>query len=350
MITLERGNLLTAPVEALVNTVNTVGVMGKGIALQFKKAFPEMFKDYSAAAKRGEVQLGQMHVWPTQLLDGPRYVINFPTKGHWRAKSRISDIDSGLIDLVEVIKELGIHSVAVPPLGCGNGGLDWAEVEPRIRAAFKVLPDVDVRLYAPAGAPRAEEMPVSAATPRMTAGRAALVGIVARYTRQAFDAPSLVETQKLMYFLQTLGEPLRLDFKANRYGPYADNLRHVLSHIEGHYLTGYGDGSSPVLEAEPLALVPGALPIAERELGTHPETWGRMDQVLRLAEGFESAYGMELLSTVHWIATREAAGETDEAVAAKVSEWSSRKAGMFTDAHIGVALSTLREHGLLNAA
>lgn len=350
MISEAKGNLLTAPVEALVNTVNTEGVMGKGIALQFKNAFPEMFKAYAVAAKRGEVQLGRMHVWPTQALDGPHYIINFPTKGHWRAKSRITDIDSGLVDLVKVVRERGIASIAVPPLGCGNGGLDWAEVEPRIRAAFDALPDVDVRIYPPAGAPKATDMPVNTAKPKMTPGRAALVGIIARYTRQALAAPSLIEAQKLMYFLQTVGEPLRLDFKANRYGPYADNLRHVLAQIEGHYLVGYGDGTAKILDAVPLEPVASALPVAEHELDAHPETRSRMEQVLGLAEGFETAYGMELLATVHWVAMHEAAGQPDVFVAAKVAEWSPRKARMFTSEHVGTALATLREHGLLAAA
>lgn len=350
MITEAKGNLLTAPVEALVNTVNTEGVMGKGIALQFKNAFPEMFKAYTAAAKRGEVKLGHMHVWPTQALDGPQYIINFPTKAHWRAKSRIGDIDSGLVDLTRVVRELGITSIAVPPLGCGNGGLDWADVAPRIRDAFDALPEVDVQVYSPTGAPAARDMPVNTANPKMSPGRAALIGIVARYTRQALDAPSLIEAHKLMYFLQTLGEPLRLDFKANRYGPYADNLRHVLAQIEGHYLIGYGDGSAKVLDAVSLEPVASALSAVENELEAHPETRSRMEQVLVLAEGFETAYGMELLATVHWVAMHEAAGQPDATVAAKVAEWSPRKARMFTPDHVDTALATLREHGLLAAA
>lgn len=350
MITEAKGDLLKAPVEALVNTVNTEGVMGKGIALQFKKTFPAMFKDYAGAAKRGGVKLGHMHVWPTQALDGPKYVINFPTKGHWRAKSRITDIDSGLHDLVRVVRELGITSIAVPPLGCGNGGLNWADVEPRIRAAFDTLPEVDVRVFAPAGAPAPADMPVNSPKPKMTPGRAALVGMIDRYTRQALSEPSLIETQKLMYFLQLAGEPLNLRFAANRYGPYADNLRHVLTQIEGHYLLGYGDGSAKVSDAVPLTPVSRTVAEVEQLLDEHPETKARMEQVLDLAEGYESAYGMELLATVHWIAARAPEGTTDEAVASKVAEWSPRKARMFTPKHVDSALNALRSHGLLAAA
>lgn len=350
MITEAAGNLLTARVEALVNTVNTEGVMGKGIALQFKKAFPAMFRDYAASAKRGSVQLGQMHVWPTQALDGPKYIINFPTKARWRSRSRIEDIESGLTDLVKVLQDLGIASVAVPPLGCGNGGLDWAEVEPLIRASLAALPHVDVRLYPPAGAPSPAEMVVSPAAPKMTPGRAALVGMVTRYSDQAFSTPSLIETQKLMYFLQAVGEPLKLTFGAHRYGPYADNLRHVLAQIEGHFITGFGDGSAKVADAAPLSPISEALPLAEHELDSHPETRERMERVLALAAGFETAYGMELLATVHWVATYEAAGQSDQAVAARVAQWSPRKAIMFTTEHVEAALGRLREHHLLNAA
>ncbi|GAA1447080.1 macro domain-containing protein [Nocardiopsis tropica] len=347
MLSEAKGNLLKAPVEALVNTVNTQGVMGKGIALQFKNAFPMMFKDYAAAAKRGEIKLGQMYVWPTQTLDGPSYVINFPTKGHWRTRSRIADIDSGLQDLVRVVRELGIRSIALPPLGCGNGGLDWADVEPRIRAAFEALPDVDVRVFPPAGAPAATDMLVNSPKPKMTPGRAALVGIIDRYIRQAMSEPSLIETQKLMYFLQLAGEPLNLRFTANRYGPYADSLRHVLSQIEGHYLTGFGDGSAKVLAAMPLVPIAGAASEADELLDRHPDTKARMDQVLDLAAGYESAYGMELLATVHWIAVSAPEGTTDEEVASKVAEWSPRKARMFTKNHVDSALGALRSHGML---
>ena len=350
MITESHGNLLKAPVEALVNTVNTEGVMGKGIALQFKKAFPAMFRVYETAAQRGEIALGRMQVWPTQALTGPRYVINFPTKAHWRSKSRLSDIESGLADLVRVVRELGIESIAVPPLGCGNGGLRWSDVEPRIRAAFDTVPDIDVRLYPPVGTPPAAEMPVSTETPRITPGRAALVGIIDRYMRQALGAPTLIETQKLMYFLQVAGEDLRLNFAPNRYGPYADNLRQVLAQIEGHLLVGYGDGSSKVLDAAPLEPVEGAANAAASYLADHPATLARMERVLELADGYESAYGMELLATVHWSATHAEDAATDDDVAQQVARWSPRKARMFTPEHVRIALGDLRSRGWIAAA
>ena len=342
------GNLLQARAEALVNTVNTVGVMGKGIALQFKKAYPAMFNEYKRAAKEGELQLGRVQVWSTGQLTGPRYIINFPTKGHWRASSRLRDVESGLDDLVRVVRELGIKSIAIPPLGCGNGGLVWRDVEPKIRAAFDSQPHVEVLLFAPSGAPAAEDIRVATPVPQMTTGRAALVQVLRRYTEQALMAPSLIESQKLIYFLQASGEPLRLNFAANRYGPYADNLRHVLHTVEDHYLSGFGDGSASVQQAEPLTVIPGAAESAACVLAEHPATQQRIDRVLELAEGFESAYGLELLATVHWLATEATASQvTDAELTERVWQWSPRKARMFTEAHVRAALEALRTHGWL---
>jgi O-acetyl-ADP-ribose deacetylase (regulator of RNase III) len=153
MIELTQGDLLKQDAEALVNAVNCVGVMGRGIALQFRKAFQENFKVYEDACKRGEVRPGSMLVFHTHRLKNPSYVINFPTKRHWRDKSRITDIESGLEALVAEVKRLGIGTIAIPPLGCGLGGLEWPDVGPLIEKAFSSLPEVHVWLYEPEGMP-----------------------------------------------------------------------------------------------------------------------------------------------------------------------------------------------------
>lgn len=148
MIEVCQGNLIRADADALVNTVNTVGVMGKGIALQFKRAYPKMFNDYKIATRRDEIRLGSMHVWETGQIR-PRYIINFPTKSHWRAASKLRDIEAGLVDLIRIVSDLSITSIAVPALGCGNGGLRWSDVEPLIRSASAALPHVRFVLYPP---------------------------------------------------------------------------------------------------------------------------------------------------------------------------------------------------------
>lgn len=349
MIREAHGNLLEADADALVNTVNTMGVMGKGIALQFKRAYPAMFKAYERAAKDRQITLGKMDVHETGRLSGPRYIINFPTKQHWRARSRLDDIRSGLIDLIRVVDKLGIKSIAVPPLGCGNGGLDWCDVEPLIASAFDQLPDVDVLVFPPEGAPAAAAMATATKRPKMTIGKAALIEIVARYRERAFEV-SLIEVQKLMYFLQAAGEDLNLRYAKDRYGPYADNLRHVLHNVEGHFLVGYGDASKTVHAAEPIAVLAGATEEARAMLNAQPATAERIDKVLRLVEGFESAYALELLATVHWVADKEdpRAAEDAEAVARLVGEWSRRKKRMFRPEHVVTAWRRLREEGWLS--
>lgn len=350
MIREAHGNLLAADADALVNTVNTVGVMGKGIALQFKRAYPAMFKAYERAAKKGEVRLGRMDVHPTGKLSGPRFIINFPTKNHWRARSRLEDIRLGLVDLVRVVDALGIKSIALPPLGCGNGGLDWRVVEPLIVAAFEQLPDVEAFVYPPEGAPPAGSMATGTKRPKMTIGKAALVDIVARYSDRALEV-SLIEVQKLMYFLQAAGEGLNLRYTKDLYGPYADNLRHVLHNVEGHFLIGYGDASQTVHAAEPISVLEGASEEARALLASHPATADRIERVLKLVDGFESAYALELLATVHWVATNEdpAAAEDAAAAARLVGAWSSRKRRMFGHDHVTAAWHRLRDEGWLSS-
>ena len=338
------GDLLNADVDALVNTVNTVGVMGKGIALQFKRRYPGNFRAYERACKAGEVQLGSMFVFDAGQLVRPRWIINFPTKGHWRSNSKLTDVASGLDDLVRVIGELGIRSIAIPPLGCGNGGLDWAIVEPLIRDRLSHV-DAEVVMFAPAGTPTAQAMVSRNSRPNMTRGKAALVRLVDRYAPPSFG-PGLVEVQKLMYFLQESGEALKLKYAKAQYGPYADNLRHSLTAVEGHYLQGYGDGSQRVLESESIMVLPGAVEAADAVLKETPETSARIDRVLRLVEGFESAYGMELLATVHWAATAEQCVDRT-CVVDTVHGWSPRKESLFTVDHIAVALDRLVGAGWL---
>ncbi|MGH3157752.1 MAG: type II toxin-antitoxin system antitoxin DNA ADP-ribosyl glycohydrolase DarG [Streptosporangiaceae bacterium] len=353
------GNLLDADVDAVVNTVNTVGVMGKGIALQFKQAYPDNFKAYEMACRNGEVQLGRMFVSQTGQLGQPRFIINFPTKGHWRAKSRLSDIQSGLTDLRHVIVERNIKSIAVPPLGCGNGGLKWDDVWPLITDALGDLPEVQVHVYPPEGAPPPASMRIGTERPRMTLGRAALLMVLAHYVRlsrveqvSASDGASLLEIQKLMYFLQEAGQPLRLGYAKARYGPYAENLNQVLQVMEGHYLRGYGDRTQDVKKLTPITLLPGAEDEGTQWLGDHPDqTTDRIAAVLRLVEGFASPYGLELLATVHWVLSREAdcPSVDPESVTQLVRDWNERKGRLFTQVHIHRAAERLREQGWLTA-
>lgn len=344
MIQLTTGNLLEASAEALVNTVNTAGVMGKGIALQFKQAFPEMFRAYERACKADEVKLGKMQVFDLGgLVGGPRWIINFPTKAHWRGASRLSDVEAGLKDLVSTIQRLHIHSIAVPPLGCGNGGLNWDDVRPRIEEAFALLPNVHVLLFTPGHAPEASTMPNRTERPKMTMGQATLIVLIDRYLKGLLDpVVSLLEIHKLMYFLQEAGQPLRLQYEANDFGPYAKNLRQVLIRMEKHYTQGYGDGKDSPTKA--IELLPGAVAEAEALASEDRETLSRMDRVATLIEGFEDPYGLELLSSVHWVMRQnpEARDKSDAAVNA-VRGWSARKRRVLKPEHIAKAWQRLKQ-------
>jgi O-acetyl-ADP-ribose deacetylase (regulator of RNase III) len=313
MIEYRRGDILKEDAEALVNSVNCVGVMGRGIALQFKVAFPENFKAYAAACKNKEMQPGRMLVFETAQLTNPRYIINFPTKRHWRGKSRMEDIDAGLKALVDTIQQYNIHSIAIPPLGSGLGGLDWSDVKPNIKSRLQPLTDVRVFLYEPHGAPTTERMVHNREVPTMTAGRAALVELMSRYLAGLLDPfVTLLEVHKLMYLLQEAGEPLHLRYQKGLYGPYAENLRHVLHAIEGHLVSGYDDGGDA--PDKQLKLVPGAIEEATAFLQQHPDTRTRFDKVAKLVDGFESPFGLELLSTVHWIMKNESVNSISEVV------------------------------------
>ncbi len=344
MIEFRTGDILRADAEALVNTVNCVGIMGRGIALQFKNDFPENFKAYQAACEREEVQPGKMFVFEMRTLTNPKFIINFPTKRHWRGKSRMEDIDSGLKALVEEVRNRGIRSIAIPPLGSGLGGLNWAEVRPRIEAALRGVNDLHVIVFEPNSAPVATK---SREVPNMSPGRAALVALIHRYLGGLMDPfVTLLEIHKLMYFMQEAGEPLRLKYAKAPYGPYAENLRHVLNAVEGHLVSGYADGGdAPDKQIE---LVPGAVQDAEAFLNDKRETVGRFERVGELVEGFETPFGLELLATVHWVATRESAKDAVD-VAAKVYAWSERKK-RFSSRQIGIAFETLRAKGWLAAA
>lgn len=346
MIESKTGDILAEGAEALVNTVNCVGFMGRGIALQFKKAWPENFKAYALACQHKEVQPGRMFVWETGQLTNPRLIINFPTKRHWRGKSRMQDIESGLEALVEEVRSRGIRSIAVPPLGAGLGGLDWGEVRRRIVEALGGLDDVRVIVFEPVGTPTRGIGGRSAKVPRMTPGRASLVGLMDRYLRGLLDPfVSLLEVHKLMYFMQEAGEPLKLRLSKGPYGPYAENLRHVLAEIEGHYVTGYGAGGDA--PDKPLELVPGALERARTLLAERAETRDRFDRVAHLVEGFESPFGLELLATVHWVMTRERA-TSDEDVVAHTYAWADRKR-QFSEEQIRLARRVVEERGFRTA-
>ncbi len=340
MIKITRGNILLADAEALVNTVNCVGFMGKGIALQFKKAYPANFTHYQRSCKAGEVKLGEMFIVNTGTLVNPKYIVNFPTKGHWREKSRIYDIKQGLSSLRQEIISRKIQSIAIPPLGCGLGGLDWSAVKELIIQALQDLDTVTVLLFEPIGAPDAKTMPIGTPKPKLTIPRAMLIKIMSVYTVQKYRL-TLLEIQKLAYFLQEAGEPLRLRYEAGVYGPYAPNLNKVLEVLEGHFTRGYGDNQKPDVDIE---LLPDASNCANDFLTAAQESKRRLDRVEELISGFETPYGMELLASTHWVGKHHIPkAENAEQAIEYVQKWSPRKGGLFRADHITLAWNELAQ-------
>ncbi len=339
MVEFKQGNLLEENMEALVNTVNCVGVMGKGIALQFKQAFPENFKQYKKACDAKQVQPGQMFTTSTDKLF-PRYIINFPTKRHWKGKSKIEDIESGLKALIKEVKQLKIQSIAIPPLGCGNGGLNWEVVKPMIVGACAEFPDVRVVIFEPVGAPIADQIKVATKKPPMTLARALFIHLLELYAIPGYRLTKL-EIQKLAYFLQEAEQPLKLRYQKHYYGPYADNLNHVLQALDGHFIRGYGDRS----QESQMYVLPEGRNAAHNYLEKHPEANERLERVSNLISGFETPYGMEMLATIHWVVTKEnpQAAEDSEKAIVLVQEWNERKRKLFKPSHLKKAWERLKQ-------
>jgi O-acetyl-ADP-ribose deacetylase (regulator of RNase III) len=330
MITETHGNLLRDDAQALVNTVNTVGVMGKGIALQFKRAFPAVFDIYAAACKAGEVRPGMVQAVP--LPEG-RWVLNFPTKRHWREPSRMDDIRTGLDDLVRVVAELKIASIAVPPLGCGNGGLPWPEVRALIFDKLAGV-DADVRLYG-LGTPPAEDMPTATSAPELNRQRARFLAAVRRYIASAWAAgitevpkASLLEFHKIAYLLQSAGINLGLQFEAGHYGPYSLGLDRAMAAMEGHQVIGFGDGTGGA--RADIGLRPEAAAEVEEAVDGDQEferAWAQLSQAF---VGYEYPEGMELLASVHFLASRGGGLPRNPVdVARDLASWSVRKRRLF---------------------
>lgn len=352
MIEYHTGNLLEAPVEALVNTVNEIGVMGKGVALQFKEAFPQSAREYEDAAKHGEVRVGRVLVTATHGLSGPQWVIHFPTKRHWRNPSKIEWVRDGLADLRAVIQERGIRSVALPPLGCGNGGLNWTDVRPLIEDALGKLPGVEVLVFEPS--PRYAVAPKTHGRENLTPARALIAEMIRRYSVLGMGCTNL-EVQKIAWFLQracsAVGakDPLGLRFSANRYGPYSDRLRHLLDAIDGSYV----HCEHRLSEASPFDLIhfrDDRRAVVSEYLERHAAQYSLvLDATTRFIDGFESPLGMELLATVDWLVSHEGCQPTIAEIRRALAAWpgdraaGQRKLGLFDDGMLQVALDRVNE-------
>jgi O-acetyl-ADP-ribose deacetylase (regulator of RNase III) len=352
MIEFTKGNLLEAEAEALVNTVNTVGVMGKGVALMFKEAFPENFHAYESACKRNEVRTGRMFVTHSQRLGGrAQWIINFPTKEKWFQPSRYDWIEDGLKDLKRVIAENAIHSVALPPLGAGNGRLKWDRVKPMIEEALGDLQGVRVIVYEPTE--KYQNVAKPTGVEKLTPPRALIAELVRRYSILGFEC-SLLEIQKLAYFIEryievmSLPNTLALEFRADRFGPYAHRLMHLLNALDGSYL----HCERRIGDAGPFDTIWFADEKKDRValyLSTEAKIYqAALQATTELIDGFESPLGMELLGTVDWLLHRERLPPHVEDIKSGLAAWkgsdkaaAKRKQRLFDERLIGLALERL---------
>ncbi|MPS74706.1 MAG: Appr-1-p processing protein [Chryseobacterium sp.] len=321
------GNLLESDAEALVNTVNTVGVMGKGIALQFKNAFPNNFKKYSEACKNKELNIGQLLVTEENVLSGKKIIINFPTKTNWRLPSEYKYIETGLEELVKIIEEKNIKSIAIPPLGAGNGGLDWNKVK-IILEKYLSQTKAEIFIYEPSTA--VKEV-LKKERVKLTPARAMLLSVLFDLAKNG-EFVSEFASEKIAYFLQKFGakDAFKLEYKQNFYGPYSGKVKHVLHYLNGSYIMGYSSKDKKPFE----------------ELGIVMESEKEVDEFLSKAEnneykaiaektktflsGFYSAFGLELLSTIDFIMKeKNITGEKE--IINYLENWSNRKKTMFTN-------------------
>lgn len=351
MIHFTSGNLLDAKTEAIINTVNTVGVMGKGIALMFKERYPENFKAYAAACKSGEVHPGKMFVTPGVELDGPRWIINFPTKKHWRYPTKIEWVEEGLEDLKRFLVENDVKSVAVPPLGCGNGGLDWNVVRSMIEAALTDLNGVEVYIYEPTK--KYQNVAKKQGVEKLTVPRALIAEMIRRYELLGFDC-SLLEIQKIAWFLERminhlgLENQLDLRFEANRYGPYANRLDHLLNRLDGSYLKCDKRLSDATAE-DTIRFNDNKRDHVKAFLETNDaKTYLPVIEATdKLIDGFQSPVGMEALATVDWLVSKMGIKSTLEAIKQGIHNWpaerkhAARKEKLFSDKLLSLALERL---------
>lgn len=350
MMKFTQGNLLESHAEALVNTVNTVGVMGKGLALMFKDNFPSNFKAYAAACQAGDVRTGKMFVTETGSMLGPKWIINFPTKAHWRAPSKIEWIEEGLEDLKLVILENGIRSIAIPPLGAGNGGLDWKSVRGLIERSLSDLEDVEVIVYEPVA--EYQNVAKRAGLKKLTPARGLIAEIIRKYSILGIQC-TVLEAQKLAYFLARYVDHMRLEsmnlnFKAHKFGPYSEKLRHMLNDLDGSYL----HCSKRLPDAGPFEQI-YFIDAEKDKLAAYlssPEAKpyrAALDATADLIDGFESPLGMELLATVDWLVHHGGVGADVASIRASLKDWAGgraageRKLRLFDDRILKIAIDNL---------
>ncbi|TWV06046.1 macro domain-containing protein [Bacteroidaceae bacterium HV4-6-C5C] len=342
------GDLLSANTQALVNTVNTVGVMGKGIALQFKENFPSNYNEYIKACKNKELEIGKLLVVKDKNIEKERIIINFPTKKDWKHKSKLDFIDRGLQELVKVIHEYAIKSIAIPPLGCGNGGLDWEEVEPLMEKYLSPLENIEILIFKPNKAVKEILMKQELNKEvKMTDAKAMLLYAMYFYETGG-EASSLFVANKISFFYQLMGAPefKKIKFSAEKYGPYSVNVGHMVHALNGKYIRGLEQMKATAFE--PLFLNYNQLTeISGYVRKLKLDQIKRISNLTKLITGFQSALSLEVLASVAWI-RRENPSVSKEETIKHIANWSERKKNLFKEEYVYLAWNRLEEYANLN--
>jgi len=337
MIKYITGNILESNAKALINTVNTVGVMGKGIALQFKKAYHNNFKTYMDACKRKEIEIGKLLVTKdSNLNSGEKYIINFPTKKDWRKPSEYNYIESGLDDLIRVLKENNINSVAIPPLGAGNGGLEWGKVKKIIEQKLGNL-DIEIIVYEPTQQIKEK---LKKERVRLTDARALLLYVLYDLVKNG-EYVSEFSSEKVCYFLQRFGgeKYFKLKFIPNFYGPYSGKVRFVLNVLNGSYIMGYSDMNKKPFE--PLTLIADGYEDVKKHIENNKDLLKIARKTIDFLTGFYSDFALELLSSIDFISTSQKSSDKKE-ITEQLNNWSDRKRSMFSNQkYIDISLKQL---------
>lgn len=339
MIKYIEGDILASDAQALVNTVNTIGVMGKGIALQFKKAFPNNFKAYFEACKRDEVRVGKLFITRDRNLNtGDKIIINFPTKKDWRKPSEYSFIEDGLTDLIRIIHRDQIKSIAIPPLGAGNGGLEWEKVKRIIEQKLGSL-DIEISVYEPSS--HIKEY-LKSERVKLTDARALLLYALYDLVKNG-EYVSEFSSEKICYFMQRFGahKYFKLKYEPNFYGPYSGKIRYLLNALNGSYIMGYSDMNKKPFE--PLTLVADGYERVVEYIESRPELKEITTKTTSLLEGFYSDFALELLSSVDYIVYTEKDFE-EQFVIDKLNNWNNRKRSLFSNTkYIDISISHLKK-------
>ena len=339
MIYYKKGNILESQADALVNTVNTQGIMGKGIALQFKKEFPKNHKIYQEEYKRGELAIGKLLiVEDSSFMTGKKMIINFPTKTTWRKPSEYQYIEHGLNELVKILPKYKIKSIALPPLGSGNGGLDWDKVKLIIEKKLATL-SIDVYIYEPST--QIQEI-LKKERVQLTDARAMLLSVLYEVVQNG-EFVSEFSSEKICYFLQRFGakEHFKLNYSPNFYGPYSGKVKYVINYLNGSYIMGYSAMDKKPFE--PLHLVPDGFDKVDEYINSKPELSKIVKETKAFLEGFYSDFALELLSTVDYITFKEQTFDFEK-VKASLNNWSERKRTLFSnDRFVNISLNHIKK-------